>query len=481
VTTDIDRCLMVSMPGTTISPDLAAWLERGLGGVILFGQNITGPEQLADLVAELRQHSPDLLIGVDEEGGDVSRLEHPGGSSYPGNLALGEVDDVALTARVAGSIADLVAAAGISIDFAPVADVNTNPLNPVIGPRAFGADPDLVARHTAAFVEGLQSRGIAACAKHFPGHGGTALDSHLDLPTVERTREQTAEIDLVPFRAAVAAGVKMVMTAHVVHPGWDDRPATLSRTIMTDLLRGELGFDGVIITDGMRMAAIREGIGCTEGAVQALSAGVDLLCIDLEPGEQWQVREAIADAVDSGRLPAARVAEAARRVDALCGWTDPTPAGPADRAVGLEAARRALRVDTDLPVRRPLYVIDAGVRVRPGIGVTSPGLLDVLTAIEPTVSGVRVTEPPSDLDAVIASADRATPIVAVRDAHRRPWQADLVRRVVDARPDCVVVGTGTAADADLAPGRYVGALGCGQVNLRAVAERLFGTPAGHAR
>ncbi len=474
VPSDIDRCLMVSLPGTTVGPELVGWLERGLGGVILFGQNIVDPGQLVDLVGELRRHSPDLLVGVDEEGGDVSRLEHPGGSSFPGNLALGELDDPDLTTRVAGSIADLVAAAGINLDFAPVADVNTDPMNPVIGPRAFGADPSLVARHTAAFVEGLQSRRVAACAKHFPGHGATALDSHTDLPTAARTREETAAIDLVPFRSAIAAGVKAIMTAHVIHPGWDDRPGTLSRAIMTDLLRDELGFDGVVVSDGMRMAAIREGIGCAEGAVQALSAGVDLLCIDLDPDDQWEVRQAIATAVDDGRLPAARVAEAARRVDALSGWAVPKAAGPADVAVGTEVARRALRVDVALPLGSAPYVIDAGVRLRPGIGVTSAGLLDVLTGMEPAVSGVRVTGTGVDHDALIGAADGRALVVAVRDAHRQPWQADLIRRAVEARPDCVVVGTGTTGDAGLAPGHYLGALGCGLVNLHAAAERLLG-------
>ncbi len=475
VTSDIDRCLMVSLPGTTVEPELAGWLERGLGGVILFGHNIVDPGQLTDLVGELRRHSPDLLIGVDEEGGDVSRLEHPGGSSFPGNLALGELDDLELTTRVAGAVGDLVAAAGINLDFAPVADVNTDPRNPVIGPRAFGADPALVARHTVAFVEGLQSRRVAACAKHFPGHGATALDSHTDLPTAGRTREETAAVDLVPFRAAVSAGVKAIMTAHVVHPGWDDRPGTLSRAVMTDLLRGELGFDGLVVSDGMRMAAIREGVGCAEGAVQALNAGVDLLCIDLDPAEQWEVRQAIAAAVAAGRLPAARVAEAARRVDALSGWAVPKPAGPPDLAVGTEVARRALRVDADLPLGGAPYVIDAGVRIRPGIGVTSTGLLDVAAGMDPAVSGVRVDpganpEPGSLIDA----AGGRPLVVAVRDAHQRPWQADLVRRARQARPDCVVVGTGTTGDAGLAPGHYLGALGCGLVNLHAAAERLVG-------
>ncbi|HEY6052770.1 MAG TPA: glycoside hydrolase family 3 N-terminal domain-containing protein, partial [Gaiellaceae bacterium] len=219
------------------------WLRRaladGLGGVCLFAGNVRDEAQVAALTAALRAERPEVLVAVDEEGGDVTRLEWERGSSYPGNLALGAVDDVGLTERVAAAIASDLARAGISVNLAPVADVNSNPRNPVIGVRSFGPDPELVARHVAAFVGGTQSVGVAACAKHFPGHGDTAQDSHLELP-VARPR-------LEPFRAAIAAGVRCVMTGHLLVPELDDRPATLSRRIVGDLLRGELGFDGLVV------------------------------------------------------------------------------------------------------------------------------------------------------------------------------------------------------------------------------------------
>ena len=202
-------------------------LEDGLGGICLFAYNVG--DRLRELTASLREARPDVLIGIDEEGGDVTRLEVARGSSYPGNGALGAVDDVELTERVAASIGADLAAVGVNLDFAPVADVNENPRNPVIGVRSFGASPDLVARHVAAFVRGLQRQGVAACAKHFPGHGNTEADSHLELPVVSGDVRPGLE----PFRAAIDAGVAAIMTAHVVVPGLDELPATLSPAILT--------------------------------------------------------------------------------------------------------------------------------------------------------------------------------------------------------------------------------------------------------
>ena len=203
---ELDRlaaaCLQPSFPGHVVPEWVARWLERGLGGITLFAYNVGDPGQLAELTAALRAERPELLISIDEEGGDVTRLEAEHGSSYPGNLALGAVDDVALTEAVASAIAGELASAGVNLNLAPVADANTNPLNPVIGVRSFGSDPDLVARHVAAFVAGTQRQGVAACAKHFPGHGDTAADSHRELPVIGGDLDGA----LLPFRAAIARG-----------------------------------------------------------------------------------------------------------------------------------------------------------------------------------------------------------------------------------------------------------------------------------
>src|SRR3954471_23564163 len=221
-----------------------AWLRRrladGLGGVALFSRNIVDPAQVAALTAGLRTDHPDVVIAVDEEAGDVTRLESRTGSSRPGNLALGAVDDPELTEAVARDLGHELAAIGVTLNYAPDADVNSNADNPVIGVRSFGSDPALVARHTAAWVRGLQAAGVAACAKHFPGHGNTNVDSHHAAPMIEASRAELSAVELAPFRAAIAGGVQAIMSAHLFVPAIDpDLPATLSRRVLTDLGRGE--------------------------------------------------------------------------------------------------------------------------------------------------------------------------------------------------------------------------------------------------
>lgn len=478
IAADVDACFMAKMPGPEVPEEFRRWLDDGLGAIILFGGNITGYDQLRDLIAEIRSYSPDVLIGVDEETGDVTRVEHTVGSSYPGALALGTVDDVELTRAVAASAADMIAGVGANVNFAPCADVNVNPLNPVIGARSFGADPELVARHTMAFAQGMQSRRVAATAKHFPGHGDTELDSHFSLPTVRHDRATLDAVDLVPFRAAVAAGVQLVMTTHIVYPLLSDLPSTVSAPALTDLLRGELGFDGVIVTDGMAMEAISKGMGVPAATVAAFAAGVDLPCVDLSYADARAVRQQVIDAVADGRLAEERLADAARRVRRLRDWATARPDQDWDPAIGLVAARRAVLVDAAVPLERPAYVVDAGLRIRRGVGITSRGLLGALTDLMPTTDGMTVGEVPADVGALAraaldAAGDRPL-VVTVREAHRQQWQGELVAAMSAARPDTIVVGTGMPHDRALAPGRYLGALGSGRVNLQAAAELLVG-------
>jgi len=315
---DLERlalgCLLPGFDGTVV-PD---WVRRrvadGLGGVVLYARNIGSPDQVAALTAELREASRDVLVATDEEGGDVTRLEAAVGSSYPGNLALGEVNDLDLTGAVATAIASDLRAAGVNLDLAPVADVNSNPSNPVIGVRSFGHQPDLVAAHVGAFVRGLQVGGVAACAKHFPGHGATTVDSHVAVPTVSEDAAALAAGPLLPFRAAIAAGVETIMTAHLRLPAYDDNLATLSPRVLSGLLREELGFEGVILTDGIDMAAVSGTVGMESGAVLALAAGADAICTGgwfADEGLVDRLQRAIAIAVRDGRLPEARLRDAA--------------------------------------------------------------------------------------------------------------------------------------------------------------------------
>ena len=279
--------LATLFPGFSGSAHPPAWLAdligQGLGGVVLFGRNVDagqGDAGVAALTTRLRANRPDLLVAIDEEGGDVTRLDAMTGSELPGSAALGAVDDPFLTRDVAASLGARLRRCGVDVNLAPVADLDVDPQNPIVGVRAFGSDPDLVARHVRAFVEGQQSWRVAATAKHFPGHGATDEDSHVTVPTVWTGADLLDERELAPFRAAISAGVQIVMTAHITVPALDpSRPATLSRTVITGLLRERLGFAGVVMTDGLDMQAISRTVGHREGAVLALDAGVDALCV----------------------------------------------------------------------------------------------------------------------------------------------------------------------------------------------------------
>ena len=451
--------LQTGFPGTAPPPWLRRALDDGLGGVLLFARNIAGPEQTAGLVAGLRAANPELIVAIDEEGGAVTRLEAATGSSWPGNLALGVVDDPALTERVAREIGRMVAAAGITLDYAPVADVNTDPDNPVIGVRSFGSDPELVARHAAAFVRGVQDAGVAACAKHFPGHGDTVTDSHLALPTVRAPLPVLRRRELPPFRAAIRAGVRAIMCGHLLVPGIDTVPATLSRRVITDLLRGELGFGGLVVTDAIEMRAVAERYGPGEIAVRALAAGADLICLGLagHGADLYALRDAIVAAVRDGRLPEERLAEAAARVRGLAAWCAAqaprrrAAAGEVDHGLGLAAATAALRASgaPDRPVLRsaPLVIEMAAEQTR-AVGRPTPlGLGRALAEILPGTERAEVTEGDP-----LPALPRTRPVVlTVRDAHRHPWMRRLLAEAVRERPDAVVVETGV-------PGPPIGAL-----------------------
>uniref|UniRef100_A0AAU3I3F3 Glycoside hydrolase family 3 protein n=1 Tax=Streptomyces sp. NBC_01393 TaxID=2903851 RepID=A0AAU3I3F3_9ACTN len=343
LTRDALTVLQPGFTGTTAPDWLLRRLGEGLASVGLFGRNIASPDQLAALTAQLRVERDDVLVAIDEEGGDVTRLEVRTGSSFPGNHALGAVDDVALTEEVALELGRRLAACGVNLNWAPSADVNSNPANPVIGVRSFGADTGLVARHTAAYVRGLQAAGVAACTKHFPGHGDTAVDSHHALPRIDADLSVLQSRELVPFRAAIAAGSLAVMSAHILVPALDpDRPATLSRRILTGLLREELGYEGLIVTDGMEMQAIAATYGIERGSVLAIAAGADAICVGgglADDDTVRRLRDALVSAVRSGELPEERLADAANRVRALAEWT---AAAAAARKASPAASGRAV-------------------------------------------------------------------------------------------------------------------------------------------
>lgn len=329
--------LLPGFVGTQLPEWVRSLLEAGLGGVCLFGENIVDRRQLRELTAAITAANPLAIIAIDEEGGDVTRLYYDRGAPYPGNALLGRIDDLALTEYTGRSVGWQLRDAGCNVTFGPDADINSNSDNPVIGVRSFGVDPERVSAHTAAWVRGLQSTGVAVSAKHFPGHGDTAQDSHRALPIVDRTLAELRERELVPFAGAIAAGAKTVMTSHILLPQLDAaEPATLSRTILQGLLRDELGFDGVIVSDALDMTGASGVHGIPEAAVRAVQAGVDLLCIGTRnTAEQLdRIVAAMTAAVAEGRLDAARVADAASRVRSLAAeLAEHAPAAPADLVV----------------------------------------------------------------------------------------------------------------------------------------------------
>ncbi|PWR07080.1 sugar hydrolase [Micromonospora acroterricola] len=443
--------------GTTPPPWVCRWLGEGLGSVVLFARNVVDSAQVAALTATLRAERPDVIVAIDEEAGDVTRIESVHGSSRPGNFALGAVDDPELTEAVARDLGVELAAAGVTLDYAPDADVNSNPANPVIGVRSFGADPALVARHTAAWVRGLQDGGVAACAKHFPGHGDTRVDSHHDLPRITADRDRLDACELAPFRAAVAAGVQAVMTGHLLVPALDPQlPATLSHRILGGLLRDEMGFSGVVVTDAVEMRAVADRYGFAGAAVRALAAGADAICVGGERADEHaarELRDAIVAAVVSGDLPEERLAEAAKRVGQLAAWTVAARTARSarargDAAVGLVAARRAVRVTSAgagtvaLPLTRAAHVVEFEPPRNIAIGAETPWGIGVpLAELLPGTSAVRYAEPDVPADPGAGAGGRPL-VLVVRDLHRHDWMRAAVQRALATRPDAVVVELG---------------------------------------
>lgn len=311
--------LMAGFAGPVAPSWVARAVDEGLGSICLYGSNVESPQQLSSLSSSLHQLG-DVLLATDEEGGDVTRVHYLTGSPQPGAAALGFIDELDLTRACARAVGAELGALGIGLNLGPVADVNSNPANPVIGTRSFGTSPHRVAAHVAAWVEAQQATGVAACVKHFPGHGDTSVDSHIGLPSVKVRADVLEERELVPFRAAVEAGSSAVMTAHLLVRALDpDRPATFSPLVVDGLLRRRLGFDGVVVTDALDMAGASGSVGRPEAAVRALEAGCDLLCLgpDLSSDDYDAVVDAVGAAVRAGRLPEDGLSASRERVRRL--------------------------------------------------------------------------------------------------------------------------------------------------------------------
>jgi beta-N-acetylhexosaminidase len=356
VTTDTVRraagqVLIAGFPGRALPPELEALAGEGaLGGVILFKRNLGTLAEIAATIRSVHDACPEgspPLVAVDQEGGRVARLGTPL-VKLPPMRVLGAIDDPDLTRRAARVLGAQLVALGFGVDFAPVLDVDTNPDNPVIGDRSFGRDPEVVIRHGLAFAEGLAEAGVIACGKHFPGHGDTDLDSHLALPRIAHDRARLEQVELAPFRAA-RAKVPTIMTAHVVFDAIDPGvPATLSRAVIEGVLRGELGYDGIIISDDLEMKAVADRWGVADSAVRAIDAGCDALLVCATPSLVLAAHEALCARAAADGAFAARLARAAARVEAL-----PRIPRPASDLEARIAAAGGAALEVELAARAP--------------------------------------------------------------------------------------------------------------------------------
>ncbi len=370
----VGQLFQIGFTGTTVTPEIKEMIEDyHIGGVIYFRRNISSLEQVTRLSNELQRLAMEkesgvpLFISTDQEGGIVTRLT--GGTHFPGNMALGAAGDIELARKAGQAVARELRGAGINMNLAPVLDVNNNPENPIIGVRSFGEDPQQVAALGTAFIQGMQAEGVIACGNHFPGHCDTDTDSHLDLPIIRHERERLEEVEFYPFKEAIKAGLDSIMTAHIYFPAIESEegiPATLSHAVLTDLLRKEMGYEGLIITDCMEMDAIVSTFGTVEGSIMTLNAGSDMVLISHTLNRQKNAIKAVIEAVRSGRISEERIEESVRRIleikEKRFGLTDQLVADwqlidlESDGAIAYEIAKKAVTlvqdVDGLLPITR---------------------------------------------------------------------------------------------------------------------------------
>jgi beta-N-acetylhexosaminidase len=497
----VGQVFMLGFEGTTLNASNRALIQGlHLGGVTLFGRNIKDATQLAELNCELQSVADPvpLFISIDQEGGLVVRVTR-GATIFPGNMAVGATRDPALAHQVAHAAATEMLAMGVNMDLGPVVDVNTNPLNPVIGVRSFGSHVDLVTQMASQAVEGVQETGVSAVAKHFPGHGDTSVDSHRDLPVVPYPLERLESLELLPFQAAMRSGVDGIMTAHLYLPNvgpQPDRPATLSHRVLTDLLRNQLGYQGLILTDALDMDAIKKDRPAAEAAVEAFEAGADMLLIaGTTADDRLKLGDgppALLAAVRSGRVSEARlnvsvlrVLEAKARRGVLAGAAS-APAvpdaavlhSPEHRRLALEVARKAVTVQRDDAGLLPLapgttvLVVEAPSSTRSDVvdDTLASSLLDAVRRFAPGAIGASVN------DAVVAARDADVVVFGTFDLAQSATQQKLAMDLAATGTPVVGVSLRGPYDAAAATeiGTYLAVYGDRPVHLQAAAEALFG-------
>ncbi len=495
--------LMFGFEGTAAS-DLPRDLVSQAGGVILFRRNLKDAQQVRELTDAIRSLAHDNeappLIALDQEGGTVSRLAQIG-TTTPSAMALGAVRDPAATESMYHLIGDELGTLGFTIDFAPVADINNNPDNPVIGLRSFGDDPHAVGLNVRAAVRGLHGASVAATAKHFPGHGDTTIDSHFGLPSIPHDLAHVRAVELVPFSAAIAEGVDAIMTAHALFPAIEERgkPATLSHRILSEFLRGELQYEGVVITDCMEMKAIEAHHTPEQAAVEAVAAGADLILFSHTPDKARRARDALRAAVLDGRLSGERVQQSLQRVAKLRLRLVASISQPRLDAVGgerhkqaaLAVARRAITLVRDpnstLPLRltkgERLLVIEFGED-------QSSGVEDVdrhrRTIIGPALGGseARLHEQVRSLDPsgheykqMLMASGSANAVIAITTrAKQHPLQARAVADLAMLGKRVIAIAGREPYDAEVLPGALtvIASFGEDPGAMQAAADLILG-------
>lgn len=494
------QLLSVAFHGPKITPALEAMIRgRGVGGVILFSENFDGDAaRLRTLLADLARIAadakiPPLFFSIDQEGGAVVRITR-GATILPGNMALAATPDPSDSVRKAAAItARDLRAIGVNFELAPDADTNNEPRNPIILNRSFGSDPARVADLVSVAVRAFGEAKLLCCAKHFPGHGATTTDSHTGLPLLDVDRARLDAVELVPFRAAIAAGVPAMMSAHIRVPALDpapDLPVTLSRRVMTDLVRTELRFDGLLVTDDLEMGALTQSRSESQAAYDAFVAGADYLLLRFDEAAQTDAHDRLSRAMTNGTIPMARVEQSVRRILALkerFGILDGTGPGgaagsEADRATGDELARLSITVlrAGGLPLRGRALVLSpqaadiALAADQPTLGAVLAQRLAGVTAMPMTLSPT-----PAEIDRAAAAArDADVCVVGSADLFSYPQQAALVKALQAVRPT-VLVSLRSPYDILSAPGvaGYVCAYTGREPTLRALADVLSGARA----
>jgi beta-N-acetylhexosaminidase len=482
------RLLMLAYPGS------AAPLERlrefRPAGFLFYPGNVPSTEAARATTRALQEAAGyPLLFGIDQEGGPFTSYRVDDATIFPGNMALAATGDLELATAVGRASGEELAYAGFNMSFAPVVDVNINPDNPIIGIRSFGADVETVSAFGEAYLRGLEAAGVAAVAKHFPGHGDTDIDSHLALPSVSGDRDRLRRVELPPFERLITAGVPAVMTAHVAFPAIEsDLPATLSAAALTGLLRGELGFDGLIVTDYMDMKAIEQNFGAGEAAVRSVLAGADMVLLGPDPQKQREVHAALIDAVRSGRLSEERVREAVARSERVAlsyrpDWQAPEPDYAAHRELAEEVAEKAVTMlwnDGVLPLSPEQEVLV--VAPRPSLFGEPPHLGSVLRDEHDRVRTVTMSERPSagEIEEAVQEAASADVVVLGTYHWLGPFSEGLEtleERLAGTGKPLVVVALGNPDDLRFLPVRpdaYLAAYGYREANLRGVSAVLTG-------